>query len=88
MKRAQPEPSFILWQGDNFGHVPGGDTEELVLDSTQLLAGLLGDAFPGVPIVPTIGNHDTFPVRKSLELCNTLTSHAPLATFAAQTPVQ
>jgi len=61
MARTQPAPDFILWQGDNYGHVAPPDTEALVLGSTALLADLLSDAFPGVPILPAVGNHDTYP---------------------------
>lgn len=61
MKAVEPNPDFILWLGDNFGHVSGEDTEELVLNSTGILAQLIRETFPRVPVVPTVGNHDTFP---------------------------
>merc|ERR1711907_130888 len=61
MKATNPRPDFILWLGDNYGHTQGPDTEVLVLGSTQLLASLLETYFPGVPVVPAVGNHDVWP---------------------------
>ena len=55
-----PNPDFILWLGDNYGHLQH-DTEDLVLGSTQLLAQRVAQYFTGVPVVAAVGNHDTWP---------------------------
>ena len=60
MKKTEPAPDFVLWLGDNYGHVVQ-DSEELVLASTKLLGQLIKEHFPGVPVIAAVGNHDTWP---------------------------
>lgn len=60
MKATEAAPDFVLWLGDNYGHV-ANDSEELVLASTELLGRLIRQNFPGVPVIAAVGNHDTWP---------------------------
>lgn len=61
MKNVNPHPNFIMWLGDNHGHVQEPDTENLVLGSTSLLKDMVEETFPNIPVLPAIGNHDTYP---------------------------
>ena len=61
MKNVNPNPDFILWLGDNYGHVKQPDTENLVLGSTSLLSDMISETFPKIPVIPAVGNHDTYP---------------------------
>jgi 3',5'-cyclic AMP phosphodiesterase CpdA len=62
MVAVQPAPAFILLGGDNFGHVPpASEDAAAVTASHAAMAELLGTSFPGVPVLPLVGNHDTWP---------------------------
>lgn len=61
MRQQEPKPDFILWLGDNYGHTQPPETEANVIGSTNLLGKLIREYFPGVKVVPAVGNHDTFP---------------------------
>ena len=62
MVAAQPKPAFILLGGDSFGHVPSSkENAAAVRASHDAMAELVGGAFPGVPVLPVVGNHDTWP---------------------------
>lgn len=62
MKEIHSVPDFIIWTGDNLPHTDDfyadwNITFEAIRNTTELLTTL----FPGIPIIPSIGNHDTFP---------------------------
>lgn len=62
MKEVEPRPLAILLGGDDMGHVPARyENAEAAVKSQQAVAAALGAAFPGVPVLPTLGNHDTWP---------------------------
>ena len=57
-----PSPDFIFAGGDWYGHVaPRFETERSVRAATTTIARMLEESFPGVPVLHTIGNHDTWP---------------------------
>ncbi|XP_055937861.1 acid sphingomyelinase-like phosphodiesterase 3b [Argiope bruennichi] len=62
MKQIHPTPDFIIWTGDNLPHTekfdPGWDITFEAIRNTTLL---LSSTFPNVLILPSIGNHDSFP---------------------------
>eukprot|EP00967_Tisochrysis_lutea_P121289 scaffold199704_cov28-Tisochrysis_lutea.AAC.2 len=62
MAALDPAPAAILLGGDSFGHVPPAkEALDALLASHRAMHKLLSDAFPQVPILPVIGNHDTWP---------------------------
>jgi len=62
MAAAQPAPTFLLLGGDNFGHVPpASEDAAAVRASHATMAELLAASFAGVPVLPLVGNHDTWP---------------------------
>ena len=62
MARLQPNVSLILWTGDSGPHrrasSPG---QQYIANVTSLVFAQLSQLFPGVPIVPALGNHDISP---------------------------
>ncbi|KAL1525653.1 hypothetical protein AB1Y20_020503 [Prymnesium parvum] len=62
MRREQPTPDFILAGGDWIGHIPESRLNPpALLSAAVLLNRLLSDHFAGVPVMHTVGNHDTWP---------------------------
>ena len=62
MTREAPEPDFIFAGGDWIGHVPQSrDGPGAVRSAALLLASMLHTAFPSVPVMHAVGNHDTTP---------------------------
>lgn len=62
MSEIEPHPDFIIWTGDNLPHVwdPHPNWTE-IYEGLEEITTLLKNAFPGVAIYPSIGNHDSFP---------------------------
>ncbi|CAN8025234.1 unnamed protein product [Ixodes persulcatus] len=60
MRSIEPNPDFVLWTGDNLPHVEDVPWSE-VYAQIRWLAQRLSEAFPGCPVVPTLGNHDCSP---------------------------
>lgn len=55
---------FIVWTGDSARHDIDNKyprTRQEIYDTNRWALSLLEEAFPGTPIVPTIGNNDIFP---------------------------
>ena len=52
------KPDVILWTGDSISHDVRSLTENHVYESIQILTDLMQKAFPEVPILVSIGNHD------------------------------
>ena len=62
MVRIAPEPDFILAGGDYFGHVAAAkEGRRSVRSAALLFTSMMHAAFPNVPTMHTIGNHDTHP---------------------------
>lgn len=62
MARRFPAPHAILLGGDAFGHVPAAREDRgAVLASHRAMHTLLRKAFPRTPVLPVLGNHDTWP---------------------------
>ncbi|KAG8182725.1 hypothetical protein JTE90_026176 [Oedothorax gibbosus] len=62
MKRIQPKPDFILWTGDNLPHTVDFNPDwNVTFEAIRNISQLLHSTFPGIAIIPCIGNHDTFP---------------------------
>ena len=71
MKTQIPEPAFVLISGDFLAHGFDKSYQQYATDKSQTaytafvtktiayVAGLLRDAFPGVPLYPTLGNNDS-----------------------------
>ena len=60
MKKYVPNPEFILWTGDSSAHDKSLNTSE-VLNNLKFVTKRLSKLYPGVPIVPVLGNHDSSP---------------------------
>ena len=62
MAAAHPQPAFIVLGGDDFGHVPPSrEDARAVRASHEAMRELLRARFPDVPVLPIVGNHDTWP---------------------------
>ena len=60
----QIHPDFVVWTGDNARHDADPlfvrTEQEIYTENTQV-ADALAQAFPGVPLVPSVGNNDVYP---------------------------
>eukprot|EP00128_Syssomonas_multiformis_P007149 Colp12_sorted_trinity150504_noHs@27357 len=61
-----PQPDFIIWTGDDPTHCGSPPsicelTKDEVIQSVTIISDLIKEFFPGVPIIPSLGNHDTDP---------------------------
>ena len=63
MRRVAPLPDFILAGGDWLGKAPRGlrDGGNSMRAAAVLIATMLNEAFPHVPTLHAMGNHDTYP---------------------------
>lgn len=62
MAAVEPAPSAILLGGDDLGHIPADQEGAAAARRSQrAVAAALRKAFPNTPILPTVGNHDTWP---------------------------
>ena len=63
MVRLQPRPDFIVWTGDSAPHwsSPHPPDQEYIFNVTKAVFSRLDQLFPGVPVVPALGNHDSSP---------------------------
>ncbi len=60
MKKRLPHPAFIIIAGDFIWHGAKPADSVLKRKSIQFIAGLFKENFPGVPIIPALGNNDTY----------------------------
>ena len=60
MKKFVPNPDFILWTGDNSPHVKNVNTSE-VMRHLRFVTKKLNQQYPGIPVIPVLGNHDSSP---------------------------
>ena len=65
MKEEEPNPDFILWNGDVIAHLEYAETTKDLVQKwlTEFSEGFKS-AFPGKRVIPSLGNHDTFPTEK------------------------
>lgn len=54
-KRLSPEPEFIILGGDN---VAGSSDMEIYIAQLQRLRALIDNYYPGIALLPVIGNHE------------------------------
>jgi hypothetical protein len=59
--RGELKPSLIIWTGDSASHAMVQMTEDQILTTIKILSDLIKEAFPSIPIVFSIGNHDFEP---------------------------
>ena len=60
MKREVPDPEFILWTGDSSAHDATLNTTD-IMSNLRFVVQRLHENFPGVPVIPVLGNHDSAP---------------------------
>ncbi|KAF0293044.1 Sphingomyelin phosphodiesterase [Amphibalanus amphitrite] len=61
--KQHPDVAYIMWTGDNAPHDDWRTSREEVLSSTSSITALLQRYFPGIPVLPVIGNHDSAPIN-------------------------
>ena len=64
MSNITSSPDFIVWTGDSSPHWYPGDNppnNEYIFNVTKLVFSRLDSMFPGVPVIPALGNHDSDP---------------------------
>jgi sphingomyelin phosphodiesterase len=64
VQREFPSPDFVLWAGDDAPADVWETSEAEILASVGNLSALVRAALPGVPVLPTVGNHEGFPVNQ------------------------
>ncbi len=60
MKKKLPHPAFIIIAGDFIWHNATTADSVLKKKTIRFIAGLFKSRFPGVPIIPEMGNNDTY----------------------------
>jgi sphingomyelin phosphodiesterase acid-like 3 len=60
MKKKLPHPAFIIIAGDFIWHNATPADSVLKRKTIQFIAGLFKTSFPGVTIIPAMGNNDTY----------------------------
>lgn len=61
--QGEMKPSLIIWSGDSVSHDLTHMTKDKVVQTLKILTQLIKEAFPGVPLVISIGNHDFEPAN-------------------------
>lgn len=60
MKKYEPNPEFILWTGDSSAHDYNLNQSD-IMSNLRFVTQNLHQTFPGVPVIPVLGNHDSGP---------------------------
>ena len=60
---SQQEVDYIIWTGDLPPHDDWEQTRDIQLNHLQNLTDQLLHHLPGVPVYPSLGNHESFPVN-------------------------
>jgi len=60
MKKWVPDPDFILWTGDNSAH-DDSIAQKDVMSNLRFVTRKLDTIYPGIPVIPVLGNHDSAP---------------------------
>jgi len=63
MSKQHPDTDYILWTGDLIPHDVWSTTRHENIYIIDRLVKLLAEYFPGVPVYPTLGNHEAHPVN-------------------------
>nr|XP_045606913.1 sphingomyelin phosphodiesterase-like isoform X2 [Procambarus clarkii] len=58
-----PDLDFIIWTGDLIPHIVWNTSREGNLEVIRSAVQMIHDYFPGVPVFPAIGNHESHPVN-------------------------
>ena len=58
-----PDIQGIYWTGDNIGHDIWNQSNEEILNGTKVLSNMIKEYLPSVQVIPTLGNHEHFPVN-------------------------
>ena len=63
MQKFEPKPDFIVWTGDSAPHWrdPAPPQDKYIMNVTKKVFRQIDKLFPGVPVVPALGNHDASP---------------------------
>jgi len=63
MQRHHPTPDFIVWTGDSAPHwrYPQPPDQNYITNVTNFVFSKLDAMFPGITVVPALGNHDASP---------------------------
>uniref|UniRef100_A0A0A9Z5H7 Sphingomyelin phosphodiesterase n=1 Tax=Lygus hesperus TaxID=30085 RepID=A0A0A9Z5H7_LYGHE len=61
--RTHPDIDYILWTGDLPPHDVWNQTKEENIQILKETVAQMLKMFPGIPIFPALGNHETFPVN-------------------------
>ncbi len=63
LHQVKPNPDLIVWTGDSNPHWRKGEGPhfEYIYSNMRNISKVLNSYFPGVPVVPALGNHDTDP---------------------------
>eukprot|EP01114_Cavostelium_apophysatum_P013258 TRINITY_DN3168_c0_g1_i1.p1 TRINITY_DN3168_c0_g1~~TRINITY_DN3168_c0_g1_i1.p1 ORF type:complete len:560 (-),score=98.35 TRINITY_DN3168_c0_g1_i1:24-1703(-) len=69
------DPDFVIYTGDSTPHSVWQQSEDEILRNILNVSTMMSEAFPNVPIFPTIGNHDTFPIDQYNDHPIDLTHH-------------
>ena len=72
MKKWSPNPEFILWTGDNSAHNKKLTTSDIYAN-LRFVTQKMHKIYPGVPVVPVLGNHDSAPADYFPDSENTTT---------------
>jgi len=60
MKKYSPNPEFILWTGDNSAHDQTLNKSD-IMSNLRFVTQKFHKFYPGVPVIPVLGNHDSAP---------------------------
>jgi len=63
MSQQHPDTDYILWTGDLIPHDVWSTSKQENIYIIDRLVKLLAQYFPGVPVYPTLGNHEAHPVN-------------------------
>jgi hypothetical protein len=55
------EPEAVLWGGDSIAHNTETLSKDDTLSSLKNVTKIVADGLNGIPVYPTIGNHDSYP---------------------------
>lgn len=69
---------YILWTGDLPPHDVWNQTREENLKILRETVVQMVEMFPGIPIFPSLGNHETAPVNRYLQRNNFIYNYSKL----------
>jgi sphingomyelin phosphodiesterase len=76
------KPDFIIWTGDNPSHsIWDANNQEEIFNITRIFTTMLLQ--PGIPVYPTLGNHEKFPADQFFPFEDPKQEEKPLLKFFA-----